>query len=301
MRKTSEKYRQRIAAAIKALLHMFENKEFPATVATSIIHKQAGDDIPSDHWTLANRMLVYLFTGTIDCRGILQWKQVGRKVKKGCRATYIWAPSIKKIKQEETDPITGVKVEQEQSILVGFCTVPVFAVTDTEGAPLPTFDYAPKTRPVFWNVSERLGISVTYSALRADYYGQFNRSNNSIELCSESPQVYLHELSHAVHATIKDLSKLPKDYKEIVAEFSSLVLCHLANISGYEDKSFRYICSYIKDKSDAAVLKSIMSVLSDVEKIVETVLSVADQEEATAEVTDPTDSEEEVRGPISLF
>ena len=277
--KKIEKKQERIGEAVKTLLTMFEKKEFPAAVAISIIHKQVGDDIPSDQWSLGNRVLAYLQTGTLDCRGYRQWEQVGRAVKKGTHASYIWAPTTRKIQQEETDPLTGITTQEDQLILTGFHSVPVFSLNDTEGKPLPTFDYTPKTRPVFWNVAERLGISVSYQALRADYYGRFSKHTNSIELCTDSPQVYLHELSHAVHSTFKDLTKLTKEYKEVVAEFSSLVLCHLANISGYEDNSFRYIRSYVKKyKSDAAVLKSIMGVLADVEKIVQIVLDNSDQE-----------------------
>ena len=63
---------------------------------------------------------------------------------------------------------------------------------------------------------------------------------------------------------------------EIVAEFSAIVLCQLSGISGYEDQSYKYIREYCKDdKTDAAVLKRIMGVLADVEKIVDEVLSVS--------------------------
>ena len=51
-----------------------------------------GYDKPMSKWSYLNQLIAYLSTGSIDCRGIDQWRQVGRLIKprsEGGRATYI--------------------------------------------------------------------------------------------------------------------------------------------------------------------------------------------------------------------
>ena len=82
-----------------------------------------------------------------------------------------------------------------------------------------------------------------------------------------------------------ELKKSGERRNEIVAEFSAVVLCQLSGIEGYEDQSYRYIKHYCEnDKSDNAILKSIMKILSDVEKIVEEVLNVSEDVELLKKV-----------------
>ena len=82
-----------------------------------------------------------------------------------------------------------------------------------------------------------------------------------------------------------DLNKNLKNRNEIVAEFSAIVLCQLSGVEGYEDQSYKYIKHYCeKDKTDNAILKSIMKILSDVEKIVNEVLKVSSDFEVLKKV-----------------
>ena len=213
--------------------------------------------------------------GTEDARGFRQWQQVNRTIKKESKAIYIFSPLIKNI--NETDITTGEEITKK--VLVGFSTVPVFRYEDTEGEPLKKYDYTPKTYPPFFDIAEKLGIEVTYKPLRSNYFGLYNSHFDKITLCSDSAITYYHELAHALDKRLNpDFDKLSKERKEIVAEFTGIVLCQLSGISGYEDQSYKYIREYCKnDKTDEAILKSIMGVLADVEKIVEEVLSVSDE------------------------
>ena len=260
--------------AIDNMLKMFKSGNFPQSVAMSIIRKHEGDNIPSDNWTLGNRLLMKM-QGTEDARGFRQWQQVNRQVKKGSKAIHILCPIMKKI--TETDDKTGE--ETQKTVIIGFSPLPVFRYEDTEGVDLPLYDYSPKTYPPFFDVAEKLGIEVTYKPLRNNYFGLYNSHFNKITLCSEDAITYYHELAHALDNRLNpDFQKFSKGRKEIVAEFSGIVLCQLSGISGYEDQSYNYIKEYCKDdKTDATILKSIMSVLADVEKIVEEVLSVSDE------------------------
>ena len=135
-------------------------------------------------------------------------------------------------------------------------------------------------------MAEKLGIEVSYKPLKYDYYGKYNSKSDRIELCSESAVTYYHELAHALDNRLNgELKKSSERRNEIVAEFSAVVLCQLSGIEGYEDQSYRYIKHYCEnDKSDNAILKSIMKILSDVEKIVEEVLKVSEDVELLKKV-----------------
>ncbi len=259
-----------IQSAITTLMAMFASGNFPAQVAVSVIRKQEGDHIPSDSWSLGNRLLMAA-QGSNDARGFRQWGEVGRHVKKGSKAIHIFAPLTKKIK--EKDDVTGE--ETERFIIVGFKPIPVFRLEDTEGEPLDKFDYTPKTYPPFFDVAEKLGVKVEYKALRSDYYGRYTSGQGKIELCSEDAVVYYHELAHAVHDTFVDLKTCDKAKKEIIAELSALILCEISGVSGYQWQGFKYIGAYCADSKPETVLKKIMGVLNDVEKIVSIILDAS--------------------------
>ena len=264
-----------INSAIHHLLDMFQSGNFPQAVAMSIIQKHEDDNIPSDKWSLGNRLLMK-FQGTEDARGFRQWQQVNRQVKRGAKAIHIFSPIMKKI--SDTDQKAGE--EPQKPVIIGFSPLPVFRFEDTEGEDLPSFDYSPKTYPPFFDVAEKLGIEVSYKPLRSYYFGLYNSHFDKITLCSEDAITYYHELAHALDNRLNpDFQKFSKERKEIVAEFAGIVRCQLSGISGYEDQSYHYIREYCKkDKTDAAILKSIMSVLADVEKIVDKILSVSEGE-----------------------
>lgn len=258
--------------AVEKLLQMFESGKFSEAVAMSVIRKREGEAIPSDKWSLGNRLLMRM-QGTEDARGYKQWQKCGRQVKKGTKAIYIFSPATKIVKETNTEG-----EEEKKLIIKGFYPTSVFRYEDTEGEKLPEYDYKPKKYPPFFDVAEKFGIEVSYKPLKYDYYGKYNKNNDSIELCSESAVTYYHELAHALDNRLNgELKKSSERRNEIVAEFTAVVLCQLSGIEGYEDQSYRYIKSYCEnEKSDNAILKSIMKILSDVEKIVEEVLEVSE-------------------------
>lgn len=264
-----------ISNAIHNILKIFKSGNFPQAVAMSIIRKHSGDNIPSDSWSLANRLLMAA-QDTSDARGFRQWQQVNRQVKKGSKAIHIFSPIIKTL--NDTDNKTGEDVKK--NVLIGFSTIPVFRYEDTEGDDLPVYDYSPKKYPPFFDVADKLGINVKYKPFRGNYLGLYNAYSDKITLYSDSAVTYYHELAHAIdHKVNGDLRNNNKNRNEIVAEFSAIVLCQLSDISGYEDQSYKYIREYCKhSKTDAAILKKIMGILADVEKIIDTVLAVSEGE-----------------------
>ena len=259
-----------IKNAVESLMKMFQTAEFPQKLAHSVIRKNEADIIPSDAWSLANRALM-ISQHTADARGYKQWGEVGRNVIKGGTAIYIFAPMTKKIKDKDKE--TGD--ETDKVILYGFRPIPVFRYEDTEGEPLPEFDYRPKTYPNFFDVAEKLNIKVEYRPMQGNFLGRYMSKTKmkKIELCSQDASIYFHELAHAVHNTFVDLATYDKDKAEIVAEFSACVLSELSGVSDYQFQGYEYIKRYCggEDKPEV-VLKKIMGVLNDVEKIVGIIL-----------------------------
>ena len=261
-----------IESAVSKLMKMFESGEFPAQLAATIIRKNEADEIPSDSWSIGNRILM-ASQNTSDARGYNQWQEVGRQVKKGSKAIYIFAPLTKRI--TETDAET--REETTKVIVYGFRPLPVFRYEDTEGEPLPDYGYSPKTYPPFFDVAEKLGVSVEYRPMRGNFLGRYSAGTTSIQLCSQDAHVYYHELAHAVHNTFVDLKTYDSDKAEIVAEFTACVLCELTNIRGYETQGYEYIRRYCGGETKPeGVLKKIMGVLTDVEKIVLTVIKTGE-------------------------
>ncbi len=257
-----------IEAAVTKLMTMFQSDDFPAQLATTIIRKSEADVIPSDSWSIGNRFLMSA-QHTGDARGYNQWLEVKRQVKKGSKAIYIFAPLTKKV--TEKDDETGE--ETTKVIVYGFRPLPVFRYEDTEGEPLPDYGYKPKKYPPFFDVAEKLGVSVEYRPLRANFLGRYIANTGQIQLYSQDAHVYYHELAHAIHNTFVDLKTYNKDKAEIVAEFTASVLCELTNTTGYETQSYEYIRHYCGgEEKPEGVLKKIMGVLSEVEKIVLTVI-----------------------------
>ena len=140
--------------AVNKLLQMFESGKFPEAVAMSVIRKREGEEIPSDKWSLGNRLLMHM-QGTEDARGYKQWQMCGRQVKKGTKAIYIFSPATKVIKEKNAEG-----EEEKKIIITGFYPTSVFRYEDTEGEELPIYNYKPEKYPPFFDVAEKLGIKM---------------------------------------------------------------------------------------------------------------------------------------------
>ncbi len=251
----------RVKEATQKLLQLLESGNLPPAVARTTIRAKKGYEIPSDTWSLGNRLLMML-AGTEDARGFRQWEKVGRMVKKGAKAFYILAPRIIKVKDEET--------EEEKHVLAGFLSVPVFRYEDTEGEELIYPDYSPPVLPPLVEVAERYGISIKYIPFKERFYGSYSPSQGKILLCTHDELTFFHELAHAVHDRIKPLKGGQHAYQEIVAETVAATLCIMYDLEGYLYEAKKYIEHYAKHKDP---LRSIMGVLSEVEQVLNMILA----------------------------
>ena len=258
---------ENVRDATQKLLTIFRAGNLPKAVGFSIIRRQAGDERPADKWSIGNQVLM-LASGSFDARGLKQWNEVGRFVKKGASAIYIMAPMTMKIEDEKT--------KEEKIIITGFRSIPVFCYLSTDGKPLPGRpDYTPDQLPPLYEVAEKLGMTVKFAPMTGNRLGFYSSRNKSITLSAKDASVFFHELAHAMHDRLKPLKGGQDPLQEIVAEMSAAVLCEMQGISGYEENSFKYIKHYTEKMGCQDVLKTIMKVLNEVEQVVTGIMELA--------------------------
>ncbi len=251
---------------------MFESGEMPEAVTRTFI--EAGKyEKPSNKWSWGNKLLM-LAAETHDARGYDQWQKVGRNVRKGTKAFYIFGPSTRKLGRENEK--TGEK--EELLIIAGFHVIPVFRYEDTEGEELPEVNYEPKQLPPLYEVAERFGLSVLYSPMLDRAWGYYSSAQNKIVLHTEQEKTFFHELGHAAHAKFATLKAGQDAEQEIIAEFVACVLCNSYGIEGFESHAYRYISGYVETEDPQMVVQKIMKVLAEVEKCLKLILENANVE-----------------------
>jgi len=204
-----------------------------------------GEDIPCRRWSVLNQLCVSL-AGTLDARGIRQWNAVGRRVRKGASALHILIPILVARKEKKDNERQKKTDTDPPEVLAGFRTIPVFRVEDTEGEELDyevamrSFDVA--SLPLI-EVAASLGVSVRTGLVPTGASAVFSGKRKEIILGTDNPQTFLHELSHAVDASLPDQNE---DYafREVVAELSSCFLGSLYGVTVDIDSTRAYIANY---------------------------------------------------------
>jgi hypothetical protein len=241
-------------AALEKVVQQFKNGDLSPIVKIASIQPQGGQ-MPSDKWSLGNRFMVYIQTGTLDCRGFRQWQNVGRYVKRGSHAAYILAPIL--------IPGSELRTREDRTVLKGFKAVAVFAVHDTEGKSVPKVDYKPRNLPPLSDVAKRLGVRVDYAPLPVGRLGHCAADGSHISLGTHDSIVFFHELAHAAHARLDGKLRNGQDpAQETVAEFTAAVLMHLYGLGDCTGNCRDYIKYYAADPVEA-----ILMALSTVEKV----------------------------------
>lgn len=98
-----------------------------------------------NRWSLNNRLLAIMQLAhrgepfeDAHMMGFRQWEKLDRHVRGGEKAIWILAPMTRKIREDAADGTS-----QDKTIVTGFKGVPVFNVSQTEGAPLPAAPLVP--------------------------------------------------------------------------------------------------------------------------------------------------------------
>jgi len=216
------------------------------------VRLQLDPEAPASKWTLSNRVLAYIQTGSLDCRGYHQWQAVGRQVKKGSLSAYILRPRL--VKKTNADG------EDEQR-LIGFAPVAVFSADDTEGDPLP--GYTPIKMPPLADLAAKLGIDIDYQPLPPGVYGSYQPLKDEIRLATHDEATFFHELAHAAHNRVEgELKGGQHEEQETIAEFSATVLMELYGIRDHTGNAWHYISLYAADP-----LVAVTKALATVEKV----------------------------------
>jgi len=268
------KFYGRATEVAERIIEAFKHPDsLPKALAPVFIHRN--DDVPCRKWSWHNQLLVAL-SGTTDARGIKQWRDAGRKIMKGTKALWILAPCIKTVAGEDDN---GKEVERK--IVYGFRGVPVFAVEDTEGEPLPgneQYDEWVKNLPLL-EVAEAWGLYVdTYSGENSGALGYFQfGGRQKIMLGVENLSTWTHELVHAADHRLSKKDE-PRWLKEVVAELGGAILLeflgqhHQADLGG----AFSYIKRYSEDAGQSPI-KGCSMVLDKVCNAVGLILETADK------------------------
>lgn len=204
------------------------------------------DSMPCKNWSFLNQMILF-YNGTNDARTYKGWQQVGRQVKKGCKAISILVPLIGKVKDKETN--------EEETRVFGFKASPRFKYEDTEGEELENIkevmeENSKKEELPLYDIAMSLGLSVEFAPTSGAYEGYYSGKDKKIVLCSNSRQTFFHELAHAIDHKLGNLTlgKGQQADNEIVAE---LTACFFSSMFGEFmeiEETHSYIKSYCKDK-----------------------------------------------------
>ena len=223
-------------------------------------------DKPMNHWSYSNRLMAYLGSGSYDCRGSKQWKEVGRWPARGSKAAFIIIPVIIKDHtnlDEEGNP---------KEVLVSFKSVPVFGYSSTDGAPLEQPELPKEDQlPDLYKVCEKLGIRVQYEEL-GTAYGCVDINATVISLANTHPSVLYHELAHAVRLKNGWYNKNDYDGEEAIAETTACVLSELFEHEDITGFTLKYLKHYLKD------LDKLLSFIKQISQTLSTLLDLQGQE-----------------------
>ncbi len=211
-----------------------DSESIPGYMAAALIR---APEIPCSKWSFGNQILMQVGGATDDARGYRQWQAINRHVKKGATARYILAPMTIKRKDENGE---------ERIIVIGFRSVPVFAIEDTEGEPVE--EYKPAALPPLAGLAE-----ISYRNTDHGESGSFNPRTKKITLSTEDPSVFFHELVHQYDAKTHELKGGQDPEQEIVAELGACVLARMYDIEKSAANHMAYIAGYAKAKTPSEV------------------------------------------------
>ena len=219
-----------------------------------------------------------VLAGTQDARGIKQWNDVGRRVKKGAKAFADFRPPDhpgKAAKTGRTPMRMKTRKSKDQQKLAGFLLIPVFRVEDTEGEPL-SYELLEVPDLPLLEVARAWGLEVKAIPGNAAFYGSFRASTGEISLASPEEKVFFHELAHAGHSRLGRLKESAHWQAETVAELSAAVLCRVCGRQPDENlgESYGYLERQAK-KAGLTVTQACLGVLSEVEAVLNLVFSAA--------------------------
>lgn len=199
--------------------------------------------------------------------GFQTWKSLGRSVKKGERGIRIFAPIIRKIEEEKNEATELV------SRPVGFRSIAVFALEQTDGEPLPEIDSnategGEELLPRLEAATVALGIKLVYKAIPGAAEGLSKGGLIEVEETLNTPArcgVIVHELAHELLHK-ENRKETTRQQRELEAESVSFaVLAHY----GIHTGSRFYLASY--DVTAEMLTASLQTISQAAKRIIRTI------------------------------
>lgn len=230
------------------------------------------------HYSFGNTMLIFMqCPNATNVAGYHDWRRnFGRQVKRGERGITILAPCPYRRKEEveeaasDGSPATSVQWVQR----MGFRTVTVFDVSQTEGKPLPelvkklTGDVA-QYESMVAALRSISPYPISMESFPGSAYGCCNFVERRILVQPDMSQIQtiktmIHEVSHAkLHAPPEKTEELPQHkqrfVREMEAESVAYVVCQHFGIDT-ADYSFGYVAGWSHGK-DLSQLKASLELI----------------------------------------
>ncbi len=278
-----EEYKQqqedRAFEASQKILNAWNSGNFAKMVSLTYLSRLG---LKSDTWSMNNKIQMSL-NNTQDARTFLQWKEVGRKIKKDTKAFFIFQPIVI-IKNKGT--------AQEEKLVFNFKPKAVHRIEDTEpisaGLGEITYKREKINIPPFIEVAKKWGISINYNpddAKSKNSYGFFQQSKlnqlegSQIVLGTKDEFIFLHELIHSAHlkyllSNKKSSSLANEDHtdKEIIAQFGACILANMYNID-CQDFTYTYLENLGTNKKE--IIKRVMGLMTILGEILKLIFNDA--------------------------
>jgi len=260
------KYIGRAEEVANKIIEAFQSGNLPKAMAPIFIRRK--DGVPCRSWSWGNQLLCVIY-GTSDARGIRQWNECGRWVKKGSKAFDILVPLLKPATVIDED----TKQQKRIEVLVGFKTAAVFAVECTDGKELPKID----DEITQWidalplvEVARAWGLNVeAFNGRDGKALGHYCR-DEAIGLGVKNLSTWAHELLHAADHRMGNLKEKGQHWRsETVAELGGALLLECL---GFDTESDRGGCmDYISKYASEAGLQPIQACMDVLKRTCEAV------------------------------
>ena len=247
-------------------------------------------------YSVRNNMLIQeQYQGALAVASYKDFQKLGYQVQKGEKANYILAPRfqdvfkdedniekfVSKANKKEKQLIQKGELEVKRNKLVGYISVPVFDVTQTN---CPAEDY-PKLYPnkpenfefsytdeelkeferALESYAERKGVIVSDGKMQGAERGYYVPREDKIVLRdtlseTERPKVLLHELAHAEMHNVEKAGDTSTAVKEYQAEMTAYIVSDQFGLDS-EEYSKKYLANWTeRDVSNEVYIKSLEEV-----------------------------------------
>lgn len=202
------------------------------------------------------RLLLEQNSKVSNVAGIKKWNEVGRTVKKGSKALYVFAPTYVTAKNKAGEPMkdeNGQVVKEKYYVLT-----PVFDVSQTAGEPLPKpiydlegkFETPEQFVKVFKAVEILSPVPINFEEISNGAKGYYSRNENKIVLQTGLGEMMtlktlIHEITHARLHSASSTNFGDEIYRQEEFEAESIAYI-VSNHLGIDasDYSFGYLSSW---------------------------------------------------------